>query len=323
MRFFLGLSLVFGLFQNAAGLQKAHVQDYREIAARIDNARAIEVAIERKTELLASASKQKAVQLEKELEVLYDRRSTEYSQAMWLTIRAYDIIPFADNFPILDEGVSVIRSPEKGKKLTWIPVFDDFLGASVQDEFGNIVDFRYVDPRAAGNTASDGVTVMFPRAFDSPVELASYLIHEQFHFTQNTKSGNGDAKTTAELEVAAYEEELRLVRDDILGFPEEIKTRQLARLNEVLNGKKGEKGKKGVLGKRAKAKQERAEADRNRGGQPLPERSYVSHHEDQIADLVKQARTQIEMAQQEHDSRLRIAILELLKTRQRVPGRVG
>jgi hypothetical protein len=316
MRLLLALALLFCSLQEAVALQKANAQDYHDINDQLIRKNVAEAQIELKVEALRKAKGDKASKLEIEIAALGKEQKNAAEQAMWLTARAYDIIAFADNEPRLDAGVSVIRSPEKDKRIAWLPVFEDIGVKPVQDEFGRIVGTKKILPKNAGNTASDGISRIFPGAFTSPVELASYLIHEQRHFKQITTKNVGDAKTTAELEVEAYEEEQRLLTEDVLGYPPAISERQQIRLTGLLEG-----DSKGP-GFRVKAKEERAAVDKTRGGRPLPERSLVSHSEDEINSLIKRAKEQIVIAQRDHDERLRNTLLKLTAQSCANPGSV-
>ncbi|MEQ1919055.1 MAG: hypothetical protein ABL955_07635, partial [Elusimicrobiota bacterium] len=309
-------ALLFCSLEKASALQKANTQDYRDIADQINKKNSAEAAITKNRMDWDAATPEEKTSLDSALTRLNRDRKAAYEQAMWLTMRAYDIIPFADNEPILDDGVSVLRSPENGKHITWIPIFDDVGPKPDQDEFGRNPGIRKVGPNIAGNTASDGVSRIFPGAFNSPAELASILVHEQLHVRQNTTPGMGDTMTTAELEVEAYEEEERLLHDDVLGYSKDAIARQKKRLTEALDGKDGKPGK------RALAKAERAAADKHNGGKPLPERSLASHAEDEIKRLVSEARQQIIIAQRDHDERLRNTFVDLTRRSCSAPGSV-
>lgn len=313
--------------QCAGALQAARPQDYRDIQSQIDKKLAAENEIKSLTVDLSNTrgNEAKEREIKTELSRLSKVQKDAAEQALWLTIRAYDIIPFADNEPMLDDGISVLRSPEKGKRIAWLPIFEKEGRKELQDEFGNYAGFRTVGPRNAGNTASDGISRIFPAAFDSPVQLASFIIHEQVHFTQNTTRGKGDVKTTAELEVEAYEAELRLLNDseNVLGYSDEIKRIQLKNLTEILDGRKGKKGEKDAIGKRKLALDERAALIRSGALLPAPERSFPSHSEEELKRLAKEAREQIAIVQRDHDDRLRAAVIALSLRSCDSPGSVS
>lgn len=314
------LSLVFLLcsHRDAAAIQQASEQDQQDITSQLQVVVAAEDGIEKEKVKLNEANGDAALEQEIKTEIArYEKmRINAHERAMWLTLRAYDIIPFVDNDPILPYGDSVLRSPEKGRRIIWVPKFEDIGDKPLQDEYGRPAGTRKFLPRNAGNTASDGVSRMFPSAFESPVQLASYLVHEVRHFWQNTTPGKGDVKTTAELEVEAYEEELKLATENHLGYSREAKKAQLERLALLLNG---ENGKPGF---RAMAKKERAEADKLRGGKPFPERSLISHSQVEIDSLIQQAKDQIKIVQREHDDRLRETVKQLAWRSCSSPGEV-
>lgn len=328
MKFIRVFVFLFCSTQGAEALQSAKPQDYRDIEEQITKKKAAEEGLRNKNRDLNDALALRDSELERkiklEIVILEKAQKNAAEQALWLTARAYDIIPFADNEPILDEGTSVLRSPEKGKRISWLPIFEKEGRKELQDEFGNYAGFRTVGPRNAGNTASDGISRLFPAAFDSPVQLASFIIHEQVHFTQNTTRGKGDVKTTAELEVEAYEAELKLLNDseNILGYSDEIKRIQLKNPTEILDGKKGKKGEKDSIGKRKLARDERAALVRSGALLPAPERSLPSHSEEEIKRLVKEAKAQILIAQRDHDERLRNTLRRLTARSCKNPGSV-
>ena len=109
---------IFCSLQDALALQKANAQDYRDIAARLDKKKATEDLLEVKLEALKWAKGDEAVKLEIKIADLKTEQKNAAEQALWMTIRAYDIIPFADNEPKFPDGVSVLLSPEKGKRMT-------------------------------------------------------------------------------------------------------------------------------------------------------------------------------------------------------------
>lgn len=308
MRLALAFILLFIIAPKARALEKASAQDVLDIEAQITKKAAAEVAIAENKRARKGATFEKISELDTALYVLERERKAAYNQAMWLTLRAYGIIPFVDNDPLLPYGDSVLRSPQLGKRITWVPIFDEIGPKRRQDYKGDDAGIKVFLPRNAGNTSSDGVSRIFPGAFDSPAELASYLIHEVRHFWQNTTPGKGDDKTTAELEVEAYEEELRLLNDpeNPLGYTTKIKDRQLSRLTELLEGD----GKRDP-GFKKRAKKERADAIRLRGGRPLPELSIVSFSAGEIDGLIQQAKAQIVIAQGDHDKRLRDSVAAL------------
>lgn len=166
-------------------------------------------------------------------------------------------------------------------------------------------------PTDWGNMASDGVARIFPGAFASPTELASVLIHEKFHFRQNITANEGDAKTPAELEVEAYKLEQGLMNDpdNVLGYTQKIRERQKSRLTDML------------IEKKALAKKQRAQVDRARG-LPIDAFSIVSLPKDEINRLIQQAKDQIEIAQRDHDERLKRTWVDLAHRSCANPGSI-
>lgn len=320
MRFLIAGAFLICALQEAWGLQKANPQDYRDIQTQIRKKAAAEKELQKQDKALKEAGDKAALVRDIKIEIvrLEKEQKAAAEQAIWLTIRAYDVIGFGDNEPIFKKGHSVLPSPEKGKEISWLPIFDLSGEKPSQNQFGPDGGSRIIGPRVAGNTASDGISRLFPSAFASPVELASYIIHEKRHFIQNTTPGESDKKTTAELEVEAYEEELKLATDpeNILGYSGKIKERQKQRLIGLLEGEDGKPGYKEI------AKRERADAEALRGGRPLPERSLLSHSEDELKRLVQEAREQIEIAQRDHDERLRNTLLKLTDRSCKDPGSV-
>lgn len=322
MRFILALAFLGCSMQDASALQRANAQDYLDIQGQISKKKAAEDEIMTQNAELLKARGNEAAERKINLKIslLEKAQKNAAEQALWLTARAYDIIPFADNLPILDEGTSVLWSKEKGASITWLPVFEENGKKNLQDESGAPAGFRTVGSGIAGNTASDGISRVFPAAFSSPEMLASVIIHEQRHFIQNTTDGEGNKKTTAELEVEAYEEEWRLM--EVLGFSGDSKRSQKRRLTEILDGKKGVKGQEDIIGKRKLAAEERAAAKKFNGGLPPPETSIVSHSKVEIDSLIQQAKDQIEIAQRDHDERLRNTLRTLTDRSCEDPGSV-
>lgn len=310
MKLILASSLFLCLVQNSLALHPAKPQEYAAIEKRINKVKAATLEIESKREELAQAGddEERVASISKKIAAREKIRKKAADQALWMTIRAYGILEFAGNDPIYNHGTSVLLSKEKGREISWLPIFDDIGEKDRQDSEGRPDGTHVVEPRIAGNTASDGVSRIFPAAFDSPADLASIIIHEQVHFVQNITPGKGDLKTTAELEVEAYNEELRLATTNELGFPENLRLLQIDRVNGILKVGDSKHPAKEDL-----AKIERAEADLNRNGIPLPARSLLSHTEEKIRELVAQAKAQVEIAQKEHDRVLRLSWLDYAK----------
>lgn len=319
MRIVLATMFLCFLMPDAHALQKINADDYNDIVKQLEKKNAAERAIAKNSRDRVGATAEKKAELDRDLVRLKRERKAAYEQAMWRTIKAYEIIPIVDNDPLLPSGFSVERSTQNGKSVKWIPIFDEIGVKPRQDEFGNTADPKEFSEINAGNTASDGVSRIFPSAFDNPSVLASYIIHEVRHFWQMVTPDKGDKMTASELEVEAYEEELRLLNDpdNPLGYTVETRRDHAAHLKEMLEGD----GKRNP-GFRKSAKKERAEANKKRGGLPLPGLSIVSFSTAEIDSLVEQAKGQIIIAQRDHDERLRNEILGLTSRSCSNPGSV-
>lgn len=311
MRFFLTMAVIFCAPQTALALQKASDWDAGAIEALIEIARSNEDQIKIEREELTRASGKRAKELNATIEKREKVLINTYEQAIWQTIRAYGILPFDQNGqPILPRGTSVLASPEKDKPIAWIPVFEDIGIKPQQNEFGRTSPIRIVGTDVLGNTASDGVSRIHPGAFTSPAELASIINHEYRHFKQITTRGEADVKTAAELEVEAYEEEKRLLDQNVLGFTSEEKDYQQGRLKDLIHKKT------------ALAAKQRAAADRN-GGSFRPEPSYPSHSQVDIDSLVEKARAQVAISNRDHDERLLGTLADIVWRTCQIPGSVG
>ncbi len=101
--------------------QQEELKEVRDAAAEGRNLDAklatAKIALENaKTRQEATADYQKRIE---ELEYA---RQDYYNKAIWLTIRAYEILTPDQELP----SVTMLkRSPNKGKKVTWVPIFDD------------------------------------------------------------------------------------------------------------------------------------------------------------------------------------------------------
>lgn len=299
-------------FQDVYALVKASGQDSENILKSIRLAEEKEGArVKAKKQLDESKDPASIARYQKRTDELEKERNDAYEQAIWQTIRAYGILPFDQNGqPILPRGTSVLASPEKGKPIAWIPVFEDIGIKPQQNETGRTAPIRIVGTDVLGNTASDGVSRIHPGAFTSPAELASIINHEYRHFKQITTLGEADIKTAAELEVEAYEEEKRLLDQNVLGFTSEEKDYQQGRLKDLIHKKT------------ALAAKQRAAADRN-GGSFRPEPSYPSHSQVDIDSLVEKARAQVAISNRDHDERLLGTLAAVVWRACENPGSVG
>lgn len=318
MRFLLASAVLFGLTQNAVAYRAAKPLEAEAIQSQIDKVNAATESLRSQRLALANAGREEAPAIRNEIARLSKIQKEAGEHAMWLTIRAFGILKFEGNVPVYPHGRSVLFSPEEKKDIRWMPIFEDEGIKNLQNAAGQPDGVRTATKKVAGNTASDGVSRIFPAAFDTPATLASVIIHEKIHFRQNTTPGKSDKKTTAELEVEAYEEELRPVNDprNELGYSDDEKAAQTDNLMGILEGGKGQKGKREL------AREERAIADRNYMGIPLPERSQLSHTEEELRKLVRQAKEQVVIAQKDHDTRLYFSWLDLARRSCDVPGSV-
>lgn len=312
MRCFPVLILLLFPFLNANALLKASSQESAIIEETIRFAEEKEAArIITKSRLDGARDPSAIAKFRMIADELEKERNDAYERAIWQTIRAYDILPFDQHGqPILPHGISVLSSPERGKPIAWVPVFEDIGIKSQQDERGRPAAIRIVGADVLGNTASDGVSRIHPGAFTSPAELALIINHEYRHFKQHTTRDEADVKTPAELEVAAYEEEKRLVDQNVLGFTSEAKDYQQARLKEMISKKT------------ALAAKERAAADRN-GGRIQAGDSYPSHPQVSIDSLIEKARAQVAISNRDHDERLLGTLADIVWRTCQIPGSVG
>lgn len=280
MRYLFAL-LFFLSAQNAYAIRDPNDQEKLYIGDQLGIARQAEADIKEKDIALNIAKRTgdwTAVgNLYVKIQDLKKERQTANDKAIWLTINACGLLPTdKDGVPTPPEGVSVYRSPEAkaGKKITWIPRFEDADDFSVQDKDGNNIPERYKPgSNVFGNTASDGVSRIFPGAFTSVAELASIILHEKVHFEQNTTPGLADKKTPGELEVLAYEEEKKLLEGGVLQFNPVAKARQQARLTVM------------IAQKTAQANAERAKVNRE-NGKRIDEFSILSHSKGDLKDIM-------------------------------------
>lgn len=303
----LAVFLVFSL-QNAYAIKPASSQEYLEIHKLIQKATDKQAEIDKNRLSRQTAKPDKIASIEQEYANLMKERKTAYEQAIWLTIQAYHILPFVDGKPTLPRGISYLRSPENGKRITWIPIFEDNGPKSIQNEIGHTIAVGPLEPEIAGNTASDGVSRILPTAFTSPAALASIIIHEKIHFNQFITPRTGRDLTPAEREVEAYTEEKRLLKNGTLGRSEEVDER----LEEVDI----------MISKKQKLADIQRAAVTKAKGLPIDEYSLASHSGDELNKLVAQAREQIKIANKDHDDRLLASLLDLTSISCRNPGSV-
>jgi hypothetical protein len=309
MKLLLATMLLFGSIQGASALQNASTQDRLDITTLLNARKEAGEAIKVQAKALESASGDAALAsgISAEIRRLEKVQTNAAEQAIWLTIRAYDIIPFAGTTAMLPVGKSFLRSPELGKTIVWIPAFEVKHPYKLQDAGGNIVG-KPLDLIDAGNTASDGVSRIFPEAFMSPVELASLLLHEKLHFEQITDPLRAPKMTPGEMEVEAYTAEQNLLNNGPFIFDAAETARQTSYVT------------KNIGLKTAQARRERAELAK---GHPPLDVSIISHQPLEIDGLIAQARAQVKIAQRDHDARLKTKLGNLTFRSCTNPGSVS
>lgn len=295
MKFTFCLAFLLLSIQNASALSNARTADAQEIQEAINEAVSLQAIMAHKVE--TTPAEQRDEDFKTELIKLSKERKAAYEKAIWLTIRAYDILPFRYGQPALPGGKTSLPSPEKlkHKDIAWVPVFEDKQMYRIQDETGKVMVVATVNKDDVANTASDGVSRIWPEAFLSPVELASFLIHEKLHFEQFTDPRRA-GKTTGQMEVEAYKAQLRLLDEGPLVFNADEESRHRASVNEMLFYKK---------------KQVALEKEQLARGEKLKEASILSHTAVEIDDLITQARLQVQIANRDHDERLQRSLHDL------------
>ncbi len=226
------------------------------------------------------------------------QRNDAREKALWLTIRAYDILSFQYGGPVFPTRTSVLRSPQNGKKISFIPVVAAVGSYAIQNEIGRRRGTETLGIEESGNFASDGVARIFPSAFSNPSALASTILHELMHFRQATTPGVGDVLTPGEFEVEAYDAQLADTEAGFFPFTDVELDAEKAYL------------KKNLKKKKAQAVKERAQVNRSRGV-PIDGYSVASLRADAIKELADKARRQVQIANKDHDARLRITLLDI------------
>lgn len=305
MKLIFCLAFVFASIQNASALRNAKAADAEEIQEAIDDAVSLQKLIAFKE---TTPEDERSETFEADLLSLATERKAAYEKAIWLAIRAYDILPFRYGQPALPGGKTSLPSPEqrKQKKISWVPVFEDKQMYRIQDETGEVQVIMNMDKNDVANTASDGISRIWPEAFLSPVELASFLIHEKIHFEQFIDPQRA-SKTTGAMEVEAYKAQLRLMDNGPLVFTADEARRHRASVNEMISEKK---------------KQIAREEFRLAQGKKLISASIKSHTDVEIDDLITRARLQVQIASKDHDERLQRALIDLTERSCENPGYV-
>jgi len=237
------------------------------------------------------------------------QRNDAREKALWLTIRAYDILTFQYGGLVFPTRVSVLRSPQNGKKISFIPVVVGAGDYALQNEIGHSRGTVKLGVDESGNFASDGVARIFPSAFANPSALASTILHELEHFHQATTPGVGDVLTPGESEVKIYDAQLADTESGFFPFTDVELDAETAYL------------KKNLKKRRAQAAKERAQVNRS-GGLPVDAYSVASLPADAIKALADKARRQVQIAQADHDQRLRNELARLAFASCRSPGSV-
>lgn len=305
MKFTFCLAFLLLSIQNASALRNARTADAQEIQAAINEAVSMQAIMAHKVE--TTPEDQRDEKFKTQLVALAKDRKDAYEKAIWLTLRAYDILPFRYGQPALPGGKTSLPSPERrdSRTIAWIPVFEDKQMYRIQDENGKVVLIGTIDDDA--NTASDGVSRIWPGAFVSPVELASLLFHEKMHFEQFTDPRRA-AKTSGEMELEAYKAQKRLLENGPLVFTAEEAARHRAAIDEKLAYKEKQVA--------------REKARLARGEKPI-EASIQSHTAVEIDDLITQARLQVQIANKDHDERLQRWLVDAARRSCDDSGSVG
>lgn len=198
-------------------------------------------------------------------------------EAIYLTIIAYDIVPTnPQGIGLQPAGTSVSRGPTKNGRYTWLLVARDNIPLKQIRSDGSSAPSEPVDGDPSAATTPDGLSRVFPKAFLHPEWLAGALVHERTHFEQYTTPNKADLKTPAELDVAAYEDDLEYAKQ--LGFPEN-------ELQNYLSAVKSLKAEKEV-----KAVEERAKFDaRKARGEPPSELFTVPTPKEELKAIMKEA----------------------------------
>lgn len=180
-------------------------------------------------DIKAERNPEKKQAMESKLDGIKRERIDAYNRAIWLTIIAYDIYPGCRYS--LASGVDVARNVKQGQTVEWVPYFSDHKPVVMIGPTGlPLAQIPSLMKNAAGLTASDGTSRIYPEAFGDPPnpgELAAALVHEKTHFDINTARGRGDVLNHPEVEAAAYQAQLDAIKAGIIGLirnaPRDIK----------------------------------------------------------------------------------------------------
>lgn len=208
-------------------------------------------------------------------------------EAGQLALIAYDIVP-TDGLgrAKMPQGDSVSRGPAGGKHVYWLLVADVNRPIAWQRPDGSAAPSTPVPGNPNGATTPDGVSRLFPQAFQSPDWLAGVLVHEETHFQQYTTPQLGDIKTPAELEVDAYNADL--VFAEQLGFSEKELRRYKASVDE------------NIIVQAKKAAIQRAEFEAaKKAGEPPPDVFATPHTTGELKEIMKRTAVLAENAAKE------------------------
>jgi hypothetical protein len=141
-----------------------------------------------------------------------DERNVAFDRAIHQTLAAYQIVPTMDGGLAMPGGRNFGVDPSR--TIYWRPVADDNVGRPAQGPNGKVIYVEPVRSRLVGKpvlgaTAFDGSSAIFPDAFTTPGALAMTLYHEKIHFDQITTEGKGDRWSEAEMELDAYDKEIK------------------------------------------------------------------------------------------------------------------
>ncbi len=128
-----------------------------------------------------------------------DRQMAEYTKALHMTIKAYDL-PGANA-----QGTSVVGWTV-GRSVDWIPVARAQEDRELENRKGARMRIPQERKPISGRQYADGVSYIDPDTFrnQSVGWLASTILHEYTHFQQITTRGKGDVMSTAAMDKEAY-----------------------------------------------------------------------------------------------------------------------
>jgi len=253
-------------------------------------------------------------------------------QAIRTTLIAYGLVDLdANGLPIMPTKTAV-HPTVRGRSVHWIVIYKDDAPRTVLDNDGANMTIPAGAKVQGGITGADGVTTMYGR-FHSPADLALMLYHEKVHYEQFTTPTLGDKMSYDEREEAAFRAQFQVLGK--IGLtPAEMRA-----FEELLAG---DGRKPGLI----REHHDKARAERLRGKismgiwssgepahiQPRPKADYAAALESSKefdSELTSQAQEMaaakarhFEIAQREHDERLRNAKVDLARRSCSDPGSV-